>query len=117
MITVNVSLYGSLARFGGGKHVAQTDIKVIPGSGKHELLQLLGIPEEERGYLFINAVLCEVPGISTNANELLNDGDHVGIFSVDRLYPYQYRDGLPISAGLKETLDKLGAMHHSYQKK
>jgi len=99
----------------GGRYVAQTDVAMEPGSGKMELLKQLGIPETERGYLFINAVLCEVPGISTKANELFKDGDHVGIFSVDRLYPYQYRDGLPISEGLKQTLKDHGAMHHSYQ--
>jgi hypothetical protein len=115
MIRVNVSLYGSLARIGGGKYAAQVNIELETGSGKAELLKHLGIPQEERGYLFINAVLCEVPGISTDANELLKDGDHVGIFSIDRMYPYQYRDGLPISEGLKKTLQEHGAMHHSYR--
>jgi molybdopterin converting factor small subunit len=115
MISVNVSLYGSLARFGGGHHVAQVNVELESGAGKTELLDHLEIPENERGYLFINAVLCEVPGISTGANELLKDGDHIGIFSIDRLYPYQYRDGLPISDGLRETLKKHGAMHHSYR--
>jgi len=115
MINVNVSLYGSLARFGGGHHVAQINVELDSSSGKAELLNHLGIPENERGYLFINAVLCEVPGISTGANELLNDGDHIGIFSIDRLYPYQYRDGLPISDGLRKTLKEHGAMHHSYR--
>ena len=115
MIHVNVSLYGSLARFGGGHHVAQVNVELEPNSGKAELVDRLGIPEKERGYLFINAVLCEVPGISTGANESLKDGDHIGIFSVDRLYPYQYRDGLPISDGLRKTLQEHGAMHHSYR--
>jgi hypothetical protein len=115
MLKVNVSLYGSLARFGYGKYVAQITVDLDSGTGKVELLQKLGIPLQERGYLFINAVLCEVPGVNTKANELLNEDDHVGIFSVDRLYPYQYRDGLPISDGLKETLKEHGAMHHSYQ--
>jgi hypothetical protein len=114
MIIVNVSLYGSLARFGDGRYVAQMDMELADGSGKAELLHLLGIPESERGYLFINAMLCEVPGLSTGANELLKNGDHVGVFSVDRLYPYQYRDGLPMSDGLREALKKHGAMHHSY---
>jgi hypothetical protein len=115
MIKVNVSLYGSLARFGGGRYVAQFDVELVDGAGKAELVCQLQIPEDERGYLFINAMLCEVPGVSTGANELLKDGDHVGIFSVDRLYPYQYRDGLPMSDGLKETLRERGAMHHSYK--
>ncbi len=115
MINISVSLYGSLARFGGGRYVAQTQVSLEPDSGKLELLRHLGIPAQERGYLFINAVLCEVPGINTGTNELLKDGDHVGIFSVDRLYPYQYRDGLPMSDGLKEALKEKGAMHHSYR--
>ncbi|MFZ5859018.1 MAG: MoaD/ThiS family protein [Chloroflexota bacterium] len=115
MIKVNISLYGSLARFGGGKHVAQMDVELPDGSGKADLLGQLGIPEEERGYLFLNAMLCEVPGLSTGANESLKNGDHIGVFSVDRLYPYQYRDGLPMSDGLKEALKKHGAMHHSYK--
>jgi hypothetical protein len=115
MLKVNVSLYGSLARFGGGRHVAQINLELETDSGKAELLNQLGIPEEERGYLFINAVLCEVPGMSTGSNELLRDGDHIGIFSVDRLYPYQYRDGLPVSDGLRKKLQERGAMHHSYQ--
>lgn len=114
-VRVSVSLYGSLARFGGGRHVAQVSVELAPGSGKIELLNYLGIPGNERGYLFINAVLCEVPGISTSANELLNEDDHIGIFSIDRLYPYQYRDGLPMSDGLKEALKEYGAMHHSYR--
>ena len=115
MINVHVSLYGSLARFGGGRYISQVSVELGSNSGKMDLLKALGIPENERGYLFINAVLCEVPGINTGANEPLNDGDHVGIFSVDRLYPYQYRDGLPISDGLRKTLQEHGAMHHSYR--
>lgn len=115
MINVTVSLYGSLARFGGGHYVAQVNVELESNSGKAELLVQLGIPDHERGYLFINAVLCEVPGINTGANELLNDGDHIGIFSVDRLYPYQYRDGLPMSDGLRKALQEHGAMHHSYR--
>jgi hypothetical protein len=111
MVHVNV-VYGSLARFDGGHHVARsidsspTLASRTPGSPGHS--------RKRTGYLFINAVLCEVPGISTGANKSLKDGDHIGIFSVDRLYPYQYRDGLPISDGLENTQEH-GAMHHSYR--
>lgn len=114
-IKVNVSLYGSIARFGNGKHVAQVDIDLEPGTRVPELLSKLGIPEDERGYLFINAVLSEVPGLATSPGETLHDGDHVGIFSVDRLWPYQYRDGIVMSSSLKELLGSSGAMHHSYR--
>jgi hypothetical protein len=78
-------------------------------------LNHLGIPEEERGYLFINAVLCDVPGLVTSSTESLHDGDHVGIFSVDRIWPYQYRDGIRMSQSLREALRERGAMHHSYK--
>lgn len=116
MIRVNVSLYGSLARFGGGKYVAQINVELKPNSGKVQLLKHLNIPKNERGYLFINSVLCEVPGMETSTNELLNYGDHVGIFSVDRLWPYQYRDGIVMSEGLRALLKENGAMHHAYTK-
>lgn len=111
---IHVFLYGSLARFGGKRYVAQLDVELKPDSGKMELLAQIGIPKEERGYLFINAVLCEVPGMESGSNEPLNDGDHVGIFSVDRLWPYQYRDGIRMSDGLMKALAGRDAMHHSY---
>ena len=113
-ITVNVNLYGSLARFAGGKYVAQVSVELPAGAGKAELVARLAIPEDERGYLFINALLCDVPGLVTGADETLQDGDHVGIFSVDRLWPYQYRDGIRMSEGLKKAMQEHGSMHHSY---
>jgi hypothetical protein len=113
-ITVNVSLYGSLARFGGGRHVAKLDLQLDQGSNKHDLLSRLGIPEEERGFLFINAVLHDVPGLTAESREPLQDGDHVGIFSTTYMWPYQYRDGVKISEGLRKILLKHGSMHHSY---
>lgn len=116
-ITVNVSLYGTIARFGNGRHVAQIDVLLEPGAYKSHLLAQLGIPAEERGYVFINSVLCDVPGLDTESDGPLKDGDHVGIFSVDRLWPYQYRDGIRMSERLKQAMAQHGAMHHSYDVK
>ena len=113
-IQVHVSLYGSLARYQGGKHVAITEVKLPAGACKADLLAHLGIQNEERGYLFINAVLCDVPGLVTGEGQVLKEGDHVGIFSVDRIWPYQYRDGVRMSEELTEALKIHGAMHHSY---
>ncbi len=113
-IKVNVSLYGAIARFANGLQVAQLDVSLDTGSYKSDLLTKLGIPESERGYVFINSVLCDVPGLVTESDEPLKDGDHIGIFSVDRLWPYQYRDGIRMSAGLKKAMEQHGAMHHSY---
>jgi hypothetical protein len=114
-IEVNVSLYGSLAKLGGGRHVAQINVRLPSGSCKADLINHLGVPQNERGYLFINAVLCDVPGLTTESTEPLHDGDHIGIFSSDRLWPYQYRDGVRMSEELKKAMQGFGAMHHSYQ--
>lgn len=113
-ITVNVSLYGSLARIGNGRYVAQINVELEPGSYKSVLISKLGIPDSERGYVFINNVLSDAPGLNTESDGPLRDGDHVGIFSVDRLWPYQYRDGIRMSNNLKKAMAEHGAMHHSY---
>lgn len=77
----------------------------------------LGIKEEERGYIFINAVLHEVPGLTTGKGWTMQDGDHVGIFSHDYLWPYQYRDGVRMSPALQEALREQGPMKHQYKSK
>jgi hypothetical protein len=112
---IHVSLYGAIARFGGGRFVAQVTVELEPGARVSDLVERLGIPTDERGYVFVNAVLCEVPGLSTGAGALLQAGDHVGIFAADRLWPYQYRDGVVMSPSLKALLATQGAMHHGYR--
>lgn len=114
-IKVNVSLYGSLARIAGGRYIAQKTVELEPGACKADLLAQLGIPAEERGYLFINAVLCDVPGLTTEGLEPLQDGDHVGIFSITHMWPYQYRDGVRMSEELRKALQEHGAMHNVYR--
>jgi len=114
-IQVQVSLYGSLARYRGGRHVAMANISLPVGATKGDLMVEMGISNQEKGYLFINAVLCDVPGLSTGEGQVLKDGDHIGIFSTDRIWPYQYRDGVKMSAELTEALQKYGPMHHSYE--
>jgi hypothetical protein len=113
-IQVEVCLYGSLAHYGGGKYVASLIRELPAGATKADLLALLGIPAEERGYLFINSVLHDVPGLTTNEPEPLRDGDHIGIFSRTHMWPYQYRDGVRMSPALKEALAERGAMRHTY---
>ncbi|MBN2550111.1 MAG: hypothetical protein JXB15_13185 [Anaerolineales bacterium] len=113
-IKVHVSLYGTLARYGGGRYVSTLVVELPTGASKADLLTLLAIPDREKGYLFINAVLCDVPGLTTGNGQTLNDHDHIGIFSVDRIWPYQYRDGIVMSPDLVEALKEHGPMHHSY---
>lgn len=111
---IHTSLYGSIARYANGRFVAQCHVQMDPGSHVSDLLKALGVPEAERGYLFVNAVLCELPGLSTGAGEVLHDNDHVGIFSIDYMWPYQYRDGVVMSESLKQTLQGRDPMHHTY---
>lgn len=114
-IKVDVALYGSLAKHGNGKHVAQFDMELEPGASKADLLAKLGVSNNEKGYVFINAILCDVPGLTTEFDRPLQDGDHLGIFSIGYMFPYQYRDGAPMSQNLKKALQEHGAMHHTYK--
>lgn len=115
MLKVNLTLYGDIARFGGGKHIATLDLNLPPGTSIGNLLQELSLPPSERGYLFINAVLSDAPGLYASKNELLKDLDHVGIFSIRHIWPYQYRDGIHISDSLKAAMLKRGPMRNVYQ--
>lgn len=118
LIKVNVALYGKIAQKKGGKNLAQFNVELPSGSSKADLYSLIGITPEERGFAFITAVLCDMPGLITDGGEILKDGDHVGIFSVDYMWPYQYRDGVRMSENLKKALHErgeLGAMHHTYK--
>jgi hypothetical protein len=115
MIQVNVVIYGSLSRKFGGRHIAEVTVELPEGSNKANLLAHLEISPQERSYIFINAVLCDVPGLTTDGTEPLNDMDHVGIFAHDYMWPYQYRDGVHMSESLKKAMQEHGAMHNVYQ--
>ena len=113
-ITIDTTIYGSLARICGGKYIAQVQAE-LPGNAKvNDLLQHLDINPRDKSYLFINAVLCDMPGLNASSEEKLHDGDHVGIFSNGYMWPFQYRDGVHMSESLRTTLQKTGVMHHSY---
>lgn len=112
-MNINVCLYGLLARR-RGKHYIQMDMDMQEGSRLRDLLTRLDVADEERGYLFVNAVLYEVPGLTASSDEPLHDGDHVGIFALEHVWPYQYRDGARMSDPLKQVLQQRGSMHHTY---
>jgi hypothetical protein len=112
--TIDVALYGHIAKYGGGTHVAQLKVELPPEAGVGDLLEKLGVAAREKGYIFINAVLADMPGLDVARLEALHDGDHVGIFSISRMWPYQYRDGFPMTERLAEEVRQRGAQHHSY---
>lgn len=114
-IKVNVTIYGKLAKLGGGKHIAILDLEFPPTTNLGNLLAELEIPMDETSFVFLDAVLCDVPGLTIVHDEALKNGSHVGIFSTGYMWPYQYRDGMPMSAPLTAAMKKYGAMHHSYK--
>jgi len=113
-IQVDLNLYGTLAAFAGGKYIAQKKVSLHEGAVIRDLMDLLAIPYDQKSYLFINAVLCDVPGLLASLGEPLRDGDRVGIFSLQHMWPYQYRDGIRMSESLTEALRKHGAIHNTY---
>jgi hypothetical protein len=113
-ITVELALYGPVARAAGGHHVAQRRIQVKSGSTLGDLAADVGIDKAETGYIFVNAVLCDVPGLDVSHDLQLHDGDHIGVFSRVHMWPYQYRDGVRMTEALRKALQERGAMHHSY---
>ncbi len=114
MITVNVSLYGSIAVYAGGKFIATINVELQEGETIGDLLRKLKVPVEEKGYLFVDHVLCDAPGLRASLDEKLCDGAHVGIFSTTHMWPYQYRDGIHMSQSLKEAMQSRGTMHNTY---
>ena len=115
MPSITVGLYGPLANRLGGLHVAQQPVQVEQGACVGDLLRQLNISSDERGYVFINAVLIDAPGLFVSAADPLAEGDRVDIFSLKHVWPYQYRDGIHMSPGLTAAMREHGAMHHTYR--
>jgi hypothetical protein len=114
-IKVNITIYGKLAEIGGGKHIAILDLEIPTSWTLGDLLEKLEIPMNETSFIFLDAVLCDVPGLSITHDESLKDGAHIGIFSTGYMWPYQYRDGMPMSDCLTKAMKRHGVMHHSYK--
>ncbi|RLD05470.1 MAG: hypothetical protein DRI56_09530 [Chloroflexota bacterium] len=114
IISVSTTLYGPLAKYGGGKYIAEKNVPLEPESTIADLLNHFKIPPDKKGYLFINAILCDAPGLTASQKEPLHDGDHVGIFSLKHMWPYQYRDGIRMSESLTKTLKERGTMRNTY---
>ena len=115
-IKVTVTLYGPLAQFAGGKYIAQKVVELAENAKIRDLMDIFNIPYDQKSYLFINNILSDMPGLNASLDEVLQDNARIGIFSLQHMYPYQYRDGLPMSEALTKTLRERedGAMHNTY---
>jgi sulfur carrier protein ThiS len=118
-IQVEVWLYGPVARYAGeqsrGSH-AQLNPELPQGSTVQDLLDQLGIPPEEKGIVFVNGNLAALPGLETDRDVVLEDGDRVGISHRRSMWPFQYRFGANLTSEIQENFRgrKDRGIHHAY---
>lgn len=118
LIEVEVWLYGEMKKYGGeaAPGYAALRLSLPKGTTMRYLLEKLGIPLEEKGITFINSQLTDMPGLLSDLDRELEDGDHIGLFSPRAMWPFQYRFGAPIASKLEEDMRRhpTGAVHHSF---
>ena len=121
LITVDVWLYGGLARYGGkGKpgSFANLQMRLAEGSTLADLLTTLKMRTEERGITFMNGQLSAMPGLQPDLGHILCDGDRVALFDLKSMWPFQYRHGAALTEEMKQAMNKEQdhGLHHTYSK-
>ena len=114
-ITVDVWLYGPLARYGGKtahKSHANLQLELPVGSLMRNLLDRLELPTEERGITFISGNLSAMPDLQPDLDRLLQDGDRVAFFHLKSMWPYQYRHGAARISELARAMDQERRLFH-----
>ncbi|HVP79828.1 MAG TPA: MoaD/ThiS family protein [Thermodesulfobacteriota bacterium] len=120
-IVLDVWLYGTLSRYGGGRRSrssANVRIRLPEGSTVHNLLSRLKMPTEKRGITFINGRLSAMPGLQPDLGHILRDGDRVAFFDPKSMWPFQYRHGVAMIDEMEHAMvsDKDHGLHHTYSK-
>ena len=116
-ITVDVWLYGALARYGGpdaSKSFANVAVSVPEGTTLRGLLEQISLPTSERGITFIDGQLSAMPGLQPDLDHTLQDGMRIGMFDRKSMWPFQYRHGASMVPELAQALDERG-LHHTYE--
>ena len=119
-ITVDVWLYGPLARYGGEaarRSHANPQVTLDTGSTVGDLLETLAMPTEERGITFINGDLSAMPGLQPDLVHVLQDGDRIAFFHLKSMWPAQYRDGAALAPGLARSMDENKELFHHRSKR
>ncbi len=107
-ITLDVWLYGTLARYGGSEDniTAQCAPTLPAGSTVRDVLAHLEMPTEERGMTFINGNLSAMPGVQPDLDRVMRDGDRVAFFHLKSMWPFQYRHGVAMEPALAGEMDQ-----------
>jgi hypothetical protein len=121
-ITLDVWLYGGLARYGrDGQHGSYANLQphLPEGSTVSDLLAWLGMPTAERGITFINGQLSAMPGLQPDLGHVLNDQDRVAFFDPKSMWPFQYRHGAMMTAEMAQAMSSEPdhGLHHTYGKR
>ena len=114
-ITVDVWLYGPLARYGGEaarRTYANVHVELPAGSKIRDLLEHLALPTQERGITFVNGDLSAMPGLQPDLDHLLADQDRVAFFHLKSMWPCQYRHGAGQTLELTEAMNQGGHLFH-----
>lgn len=119
-ITIDLWLYGPLAKYAKEKNegsFAHLAVALPHGSKLADLLNYLGLPDEERGITFINGQLSAMPGLKPDLGHILQEGDRVGIFHPKSMWPFQYRHGVKTTAEMEAAMakDQSSFLHHTYE--
>ena len=120
-INVEVWLYGPIAKYAGEQSqgsFAELHPDLPAGSTVQDLLDLLELPPEEKGITFINGSLAALPGLDSDRQVVLQDGDRIGISHRRSMWPFQYRFGASQTSEIKETFRDRSdrGIHHAYTK-
>ncbi len=118
-ITVNIYLYGDLARYGDKAATygsASLRLCLPEGSVIRDLLAHLRIPTEKRGITFINGKLSAMLGLQPDLDLILNTNDRVAFFDPKSMWPFQYRHGAMVTDEMAQALsaEKDKELHHAY---
>jgi hypothetical protein len=106
-ITVDVHLYGDLARYGNevtGYGSANLQVRLPKGSVVRDLLAHLRMPTEKRGITFVNGKMSAMPGMQPDLDLNLNAGDRVAFFDLKSMWPFQYRHGAIVTDEIEKVL-------------
>jgi hypothetical protein len=113
-ITLDVWLYGPLARYAGeaaNRNYARLHPVLPMGSRMRDLLAHLGLPTEERGITFINGNMSAMPGLQPDLDHPLQAGDRVAFFHLRSMWPAQYRHGAALAPDLARVIKEMGLFH------
>jgi hypothetical protein len=121
-ITLDVWLYGVLARYGGEAQqgsYANPKPHLPRGSTVADLLAWLKMPTAERGITFINGQLSAMPGLQPDLGHVLQDNDRVAFFDPTSMWPFQYRHGAAMIPEMAQAMsaERNHGLHHAYDKK